>query len=149
MGLNKTIYRHLEQLGKAKASALAKEASEKLSNYTRGLIDWYYGSYASSSNGYERTWNLYNSYAPFLKNGKTFWGAVKIPGPNMTDYPGIMGQPITSWGFMSTYIYNPKGTWHGGDWHGGFGRPTQFSFYDELHKYHEKLKDEYRKRLST
>lgn len=147
MGLDKNTYRRLEQIAKAKSSVLAKEASEKLSDYTRGLIDWYYGSYKPES--YERTWNLYNSYEPFNKNGKVFWGGVKIPGTKMKDYPGIMDKPITPWGFMSTYIYNPSGTWHGGDWHGGYGKPTQFSFYNELHKYHEQLKDEYRKRCSA
>ena len=83
----------------------------------------------------------------YLKNGSVYFGGVKIPGP-MESYPGISGTPITPWGFMSTYIYNPAGTWHGGNYHGGYGEPASFSFYNELHKYHDDLKNEYRKRLS-
>ena len=148
MGVNPNIRKQLEQIAKAKTATLAKEASQKLGDYTRGLIDWYYGSYPESKY-YQRTFNLYNSYQPFTKAGNIYYGGIKIPGDNMNSYPGIMNQPITPWGFMSTYIYNPAGTWHGGDWHGGYGRPTQFSFYNELHRYHEKLKDEYRKRLTV
>ena len=41
------------------------------------------------------------------------------------------------------FIYNPKGTYHG--W---YNIPASFSVYREMHKYHERLKDEYRKRCT-
>lgn len=148
MALNQEAYKRLKKLGQAKANALAKEASEKLSDFTERLIDWYYSDPIKFDYRYhyERTFNLYGGYERYLKNGSVYYGGVKIPG-KMQSYPGVRNQSITPWGFMSTYIYNPAGTWHGGDYRGGYGEPASFSFYNELHSYHEKLKDEYRKRL--
>ena len=50
---------------------------------------------------------------------------------------------ITPSDLMSDFIYNPKGTYHG--W---YNIPASFSVYREMHKYHEQLKDEYRKRCT-
>lgn len=149
MALSKEAQKRLKQLGKARANSLAKEASQKLTDFTERLVDWYYSDPIKFDYRwhYKRTYNLYDSYEKYLKNGSVYFGGVKIPGP-MESYPGIGGTPITPWGFMSTYIYNPAGTWHGGNYHGGYGEPASFSFYNELHKYHDDLKNEYRKRLS-
>ena len=35
------------------------------------------------------------------------------------------------------------------DMHGGYGVPASFNIYNEIHNYHEQLKDEYRKRCSV
>lgn len=146
MGLSKETYRKLKQMAASKSNSLAKEASQKLCSYTRELINRYYADYTPEL--YIRTWNMRNSYEPFFKNGSVYYGGVKISGDNMHEYPGIKDDPIKPWDFMSTYIYNPAGTWHGGNYHGGYGKPASFSFYNELHTYHEKLKEEYRKRCN-
>ena len=146
MGLSKETHKKLKLIAQGKSTSLAKEASQRLCNYTRELIDRYYADYTPEL--YIRTRNMYNSYESFLKNDLISYGGVKIPGASMHEYPGIKDDPIKPWDFMSTYIYNQAGTWHGGNYHGGYGKPANFSFYNELHTYHEKLKEEYRKRCN-
>ena len=57
----------------------------------------------------------------------------------MKDYPGIRNDSISGQDLLSTYIYNPSGTWHGGDWHGGYGVVTSFNIYNEMEKYKKEL----------
>lgn len=165
MGLSKDVIRKLEQLGKAKASALAEEASKKLTNHYVSLIDWFYADYTPVM--YKRTKNLYNSYTKYNKNNLqgAYLGGVVISAEKMSDYEveqdtlvynwetastEIIGRrdPISASDLLSKFIYNPKGTWHGGNMHGGYGVPASFNLYNEIHNYHEQLKDEYRKRCS-
>lgn len=166
MGLSKDAIRRLEQLGKAKASTLSEEASKKLTNHYVSLIDWFYVDYAPSM--YKRTNNLYNSYTKFNKNNLqgVYWGGVLISAEKMNDYEAdqeslvwnwdtasteIVGRrdPISAKDLLSKFIYNPSGTWHGGNMHGGYGQRASFNLYKEIHNYHEQLKDEYRKRCSN
>ena len=42
MALSKEAQKRLKQLGKARANSLAKEASQKLTDFTERLVDWYY-----------------------------------------------------------------------------------------------------------
>lgn len=165
MGLSKDAIKRLEQLGKSKASALAEESSKKLTNHYVSLIDWFYSDYYPVM--YKRTYGLYNSYKKFNKNGKNVYlGGVIISPDKMNDYEMEMNSLVRNWETASTdiigrrdpisasdllskFIYNPKGTWHGGDMHGGYGVPASFNLYNEIHNYHEQLKDEYRKRCSV
>ena len=39
----------------------------------------------------------------------------------------------------------PYYTFHGGDWHGGYGEINSFNIYDEMIKYRDKLVDRYSK----
>ena len=165
MGLSKDAIKRLEQLGKSKASALAEEASKKLTSHYVSLIDWFYSDYSPVM--YKRTYGLYNSYKKFNKNGKNVYlGGVIISPDKMNDYEMEMNSLVRNWETASTdiigrrdpisasdllskFIYNQKGTWHGGDMHGGYGVHASFNLYNEIHSYHEQLKDEYRKRCSV
>ena len=103
------------------------------------FIDLYYSDYTPQQ--YVRTHNLYRSYSKFYKNshGTIFYGGVEVTPERMFDNY----DQITPSDLMSDFIYNPKGTYHG--W---YNIPASFSVYREMHKYHEQLKDEYRKRCT-
>ena len=165
MGLSKDAIKRLEQLGKSKASALAEEASKKLTSHYVSLIDWFYADYSPKM--YKRTFGLYNSYRKFNKNSQTvYYGGVIVSPDKMHDYEadenpflidetgriyGLIGRrdPISASDLLSKFIYNPEGTWHGGNMQGGYGLRASFNLYNEIHSYHEQLKDEYRKRCSV
>ena len=67
----------------------------------------------------------------------------------MKDYLGIRNDSLSGQDLLSTYIYNPSGTWHGGDWHGGYGIEATFGIYDEMNKYYNKLLKEYEQKCSV
>ena len=50
---------------------------------------------------------------------------------------------------MEKFIYNPSGTLHGVNWHGGYGIEAGFSIYDEMDKYYNKLLKEYEQKCSV
>ena len=148
MGLDKNTLKYLEKQAQKKASELAHEAQEKLTDHYVSLIDWFYVDYQPIA--YDRTFGLYDSYKKFYKNshGTIIYGGVEVTPEKMADYDYKRRQPITASTLLDKFIYNPSGTWHGGDMHGGYGKPASFGIYKEMHKYHEQLKDEYRKRCS-
>lgn len=149
MGLSKGAIKYLEKQAQKKASELAHEAQDRLTNYYVSLIDWFYLDYQPIE--YLREFNLYNSYRKFYKNshGTIMYGGVEVTPLGMHDYDYHRRQPITASALLNTYIYNPVGTWHGGDMHGGYGQPASFNMYSEMHDFHEKLKSEYRKRCTV
>lgn len=148
MGLSKDTLKYLEKQAQKIASDLAHEAQEKLTDHYISLIDWFYVDRQPIA--YDRTFGLYNSYKKFYKNshGTIMYGGVEVTPERMADYDYHRKQPITASALLNTYIYNPSGTWHGGDMHGGYGVPAKFGIYNEMHNYHEQLKDEYKKRCS-
>lgn len=148
MGLSKDVIKFLEKQAQKKASELAHEAQEKLTDHYMSLIDWFYADYQPIE--YLREFNLYNSYKNFYKNSHStiYYGGVEVTSEKMHDYDYNRRQPITASNLLNTYIYNPNGTWHGGDMYGGYGVSANFNIYGEMHKYHEQLKDEYRKRCT-
>ena len=84
--------------------------------------------------------SIYKSAHKYYKNETDrFYGGVRIDGTTMKDYPGIRNDSISGQNLLSTYIYNPSGTWHGGDWHGGYGVVTSFNIYNEMEKYKKEL----------
>lgn len=149
MALSKDVIKRLEREAQKKASQLAHEAQERLTDQYISLIDWFYVDYVPKA--YDRTFGLYNSYKKFYKNshGTIMYGGVEVTPERMDDYDYRRKQPLTASALLSEFIYNPSGTWHGGDMHGGYGVPASFSIYSEIHSYHEQLKDEYRKRCSV
>lgn len=138
----------IENECKKKAKNLAHEASEKLTAHYKSLLDWYYDDYEPKvdKNGnpyYVRTFNLYKSAHKYYKNNMDkFYGGVRIDGSTMRDYPGVRGISISGQRLLDKFIYAPtlpSATWHGGDWHGGYGEMASFSVYDEMQKYKDKL----------
>lgn len=149
MGLSKNALEYIKRDAQKKSNQLAHEAQEKLTNHYISLIDWFYRDYRPSV--YDRTFGLYNSYKKYYKNshGIIIYGGVEITPEKMVDYDYGRRQPITASNLLSKFIYNPSGTWHGGDMHGGYGVSASFGIYNKIHNYHEQLKDEYRKRCSV
>lgn len=149
MGLSKEALKYIEKDAQKKASELAHEAQKKLISHYEAMIDWYYRDYDPVA--YVRTHNLYNSYRPFYKNSHStiYYGGVEVTADRMHENYGTDKHPFAAADLLSTYIYTPKGTWHGGDMHGGYGVPASFSIYGQMHDYHNKLKNEYRKRCSV
>lgn len=109
MGLNKDTIKYLEKQAKKKASELAHEAQQRLTNGYVSFIDLYYSDYTPQQ--YVRTHNLYRSYNKFYKNshGTIFYGGVEVTPERMFDNY----DQITPSDLMSEFIYNPKGTYHG------------------------------------
>lgn len=110
------------------------------------LIDWYYNDYSPKLDKYDepyyiRTLNLYKSAHKYYLNShnSVFYGGVNINSIGMLNYPGRNGDGISANDLLNKYIYNPSGTWHGGDWHGGYGVPANFNIYTEMYKYRDKL----------
>lgn len=150
-----TIEEKLRKLGQEKAKKYAKEAKDKLSKEYADTIEAFYEEYDPEP-AYLRNYKLRKSYIPHYKDnghGATYWGGVQIGAIRMSDYPiekGIRNKPISAENLFNTYIYNGLGnhsSFHGGDYHGGYGKQATFSIYEHMHEYHEKLKAEYRKRL--
>ena len=100
---------------------------------------------------YTRTFNLYNSAHKYYLNSHSsiFYGGVDINALGMSDYPGKNGDGINAEGLLGKFIYNPSGTWHGGDWHGGYGISANFNIYKEMHKYRDELYKELQNRCKV
>lgn len=146
--LNQNFIDKIEKSCKEKAKDLAKEASQKLTKKYISLLDWYYADYQPKLNSqgvpyYNRTFNLYKSAHKYYKNRTTvFYGGVRIDGSTMKDYPGIRNNSISGQNLLDKFIYTSTpsyNTWHGGDWHGGYGTVASFSIYDEMQKYKDEL----------
>lgn len=154
--LDDNFKRKLEKQCQEKAQKLAIEARDKLYDKYMTLIDWYYADYFPKLDKYDeshytRTFNLYNSAHKYYLNshGSIFYGGVDINASGMHDYPGKNGDGISAGGLLGKFIYNPSGTWHGGDWHGGYGTMAKFSIYDEIHKYRDELYGELKNRCTV
>ena len=146
----------LEKQCQEKAKSLAKEARDKLYDKYISLIDWYYVDYMPKLDKYDepyytRTFNLYNSAHKYYLNSHSsiFYGGVDINSLGMSDYPGKNGDGINAEGLLGKFIYNPSGTWHGGDWHGGYGISANFNIYKEMHKYRDELYKELQDRCKV
>lgn len=146
--LSQDFIDRIENECKEKAKALAHEASEKLTDHYISLLDWYYVDYTPKVDKhgnpyYTRTFNLYKSAHKYYKNRTdVFYGGVRIDGSTMKDYPGVRGEDISGQRLLDKFIYTttlPSATWHGGDWHGGYGTMASFSIYDEMQKYKKEL----------
>ena len=146
--------KELNEAGKKVAKKLAKEASEKLSSQYVRLIDFYYADYMPRLDKYDepyytRTWNLYKSFYKYQNHSGSniYYGGVAITPEKMDDYFSIKpyGETFKAEDMFDKFIYNKKGTWHGGDWHGGYGVKNSFNIYTEMHKYFKDLVKYYKK----
>ena len=157
--LDKNFKKNLEFFAQEKAKELAKEARERITNHYHSLIDRYYEDYEPKVDRhgvpyYIRTFGLYNSYREYYKNSHNsiYYGGIEVSGDKMRDYPGIRNQTITAQRLLYKYIYTPtqpSATWHGGDWHGGYGVMASFSLYNEIWNYRNNLIKEFQNRCST
>ena len=155
--MNSKVKARLTKLGQQRAIEMANEARKKLSEKYFDLINWYYADYMPKLDEYGvpyyiRTLNLYESYRPYRKNshGSVYYGGVRITPSYMHDYENARNNnKFPAGALLSTYIYNPKGTWHGGNWYGGYGEPASFSIYKEIRKYKQELLKEYKEKFEN
>lgn len=150
------------------ANKLADDAKKKLTDYYASLIERYYsdndyklGVDKYGYTYYDRTYQLRKSYSPYKKwasNNKHVEGGVYISADKMKDYDTRDNNKYGKFAaedLLSKFIirennpvfsaYGSDWTWHGGDWHGGYGVPSKFSIYNELSRYRDNLLEDYKK----
>ena len=67
-----------------------------------------------------------------------------ISGDDMNDYG--RKSKISGEDYLSKFFFNPLGTWHGGDWHGGYGVPANFNAYNEMVNFYKNTVKDFRKK---
>ena len=150
--INDDTRKKLEKLGQKQANKLADDAKKKLIDKYIYLINAYYEDYEPKV--YQRTLNLFNSYRPYKKNphNTIYYGGIQIVADKMYDYYSLNDEPFSAQRLLDKYIYTtnlPSATWHGGDWHGGYGVMAGFSISDELLKYRDDLIKYYTKKYAV
>lgn len=136
------LKKQLHAIAQKQAEKIAKEFEDKMTEHYRSILDWYYGEpYQTNPPHYERINNLRNSCIPYFKStNSSVIGGIEISGESMNDYG--KKSKISGEDYVSKFFFNPLGTWHGGDWHGGYGVPANFNAYNEMvNFYHNTVKD--------
>ena len=136
------LKKQLHAIAQKQAEKIAKEFEDKMTEHYRSVLDWYYGEpYQTNPPHYDRTNNLRNSYRTFMfVSSKQVSSSFLISGDDMNDYG--RKSKISGEDYLSKFFFNPLGTWHGGDWHGGYGVPANFNAYNEMvNFYHNTVKD--------
>ena len=149
---NSKLNQKLTNAAKNTAKKLAKEAGKKLYDKYDSLMELFYAEKSTSGRTtYDNTFNLFNSYDKYYFNQKTiYYGGIKITPEDMEDYPaipGVRGEFISAERLIDKFIYiptRPSIAFHGGDYHGGYGIPASFSFYDEINYYRQILIQDYK-----
>lgn len=136
------LKKQLHAIAQKQAEKIAKEFEDKMTEHYRSVLDWYYGEpYQTNPPHYDRTNNLRNSHRTFIfVSSKQVSSSFLISGDDMNDYG--RKSKISGEDYLSKFFFNPLGTWHGGDWHGGYGVPANFNAYNEMvNFYHNTVKD--------
>lgn len=140
--ISSELKKQLHAIAQKQAEKIAKEFEYKMTEHYRGVLDWYYGEpYQTNPPHYDRTGNLRNSYRIFMFiSSEQVSSSFLISGDDMNDYG--RKSKISGEDYLSKFFFNPSGTWHGGDWHGGYGVPANFNAYNEMvNFYHNTVKD--------
>lgn len=140
------LKKQLHTIAQKQAEKIAKEFEDKMTEHYRSILDWYYGEpYQTNPPHYERTNNLRNSYIPYFKStNSSVIGGIEISGESMNDYG--KKSKISGEDYVSKFFFNPLGTWHGGDWHGGYGVPVNFNAYNEMVNFYKYTVKDFRKK---
>lgn len=140
------LKKQLHAIAQKQAEKIAKEFEYKITEHYRSVLDWYYGEpYQTNPTHYERTSNLRNSYIPYFKStNSSVIGGIEISGENMNDYG--KKSKISGEDYVSKFFFNPVGTWHGGDWHGGYGVTANFNAYNEMINFYKYTVKDFRKK---
>ena len=140
------LKKQLHAIAQKQAEKIAKEFEDKMTEHYRSVLDWYYGEpYQTNPPHYDRTSNLRNSYIPYFKStNSSVIGGIEISGESMNDYG--KKSKISGEDYVSKFFFNPVGTWHGGDWHGGYGVPANFNAYNEMINFYKYTVKDFRKK---
>lgn len=140
------LKKQLHAIAQKQAEKIAKEFEDKMTEHYRSVLDWYYGEpYRTNPPHYDRTNNLRNSYRTFMFiSSKQVSSSFLISGDDMNDYG--RKSKISGEDYLSKFFFNPLGTWHGGDWHGGYGVPANFNAYNEMVNFYKNTVKDFRKK---
>nr|DAR50456.1 MAG TPA: hypothetical protein [Caudoviricetes sp.] len=140
------LKKQLHAIAQKQAEKIAKEFEDKMTEHYRSVLDWYYGEpYQTNPPHYDRTNNLRNSYRTFMFiSPKQVSSSFLISGDDMNDYG--RKSKISGEDYLSKFFFNPLGTWHGGDWHGGYGVPANFNAYNEMVNFYKDTVKDFRKK---
>ena len=140
------LKKQLHAIAQKQAEKIAKEFEDKMTEHYRSVLDWYYGEpYQTNPPHYDRTNNLRNSYRTFMFiSSKQVSSSFLISGDDMNDYG--RKSKISGEDYLSKFFFNPLGTWHGGDWHGGYGVQANFNAYNEMVNFYKDTVKDFRKK---
>ena len=140
------LKKQLHAIAQKQAEKIAKKFEDKMTEHYKSVLDWYYGEpYQTNPPHYERTNNLRNSYRTFMFiSSKQLSSSFLISGDDMNDYG--RKSKISGEDYLSKFFFNPLGTWHGGDWHGGYGVPANFNAYNEMVNFYKDTVKDFRKK---
>jgi hypothetical protein len=140
------LKKQLHAIAQKQAEKIAKEFEDKMTEHYRSVLDWYYEEpYQTNPPHYDRTNNLRNSYRTFMFiSSKQVSSSFLISGDDMNDYG--RKSKISGEDYLSKFFFNPLGTWHGGDWHGGYGVPANFNAYNEMVNFYKDTVKDFRKK---
>ena len=140
------LKKQLHAIAQKQAEKIAKKFEDKMTEHYRSVLDWYYGEqYQTNPPHYDRTNNLRNSYRTFMFiSSKQVSSSFLISGDDMNDYG--RKSKISGEDYLSKFFFNPLGTWHGGDWHGGYGVPANFNAYNEMVNFYKNTVKDFRKK---
>ena len=136
----------LHEIAQKQAEKIAKEFEETMSKKYESLLDWYYNEpYQTNPPHYPRTDNLRKSYRTFMfVSSKQVSSSFLVSGDDMNDY-GERSK-ISGEDYLSKFYFNQTATWHGGNWHGGYGVPAGFSAYNEMVNFYKATVKDFRKK---
>ena len=148
--LSDSTRKQLRAIAQKQAEKIAKEFEEKMSKKYESLLDLYYSEpYQTNPPHYTRTDNLRHSYRTFtFISNKEVSSSFIVSGQNMNDY-GSKKYPLTGERYLEKYFFsptNPSATWHGGDYHGGYGVMAGFSAYSEMVNFYKDTVKDFRKK---
>ena len=140
------LKKQLHAIAQKQAEKIAKKFEDKMTEHYKSVLDWYYGEpYQTNPPHYDRTNNLRNSYRTFMFiSSKQVSSSFLISGDDMNDYG--RKSKISGEDYLSKFFFNPLGTWHGGDWHGGYGVPANFNAYNEMVNFYKNTVKDFRKK---
>ena len=140
------LKKQLHAIAQKQAEKIAKKFEDKMTEHYRSVLDWYYGEpYQTNPPHYDRTNNLRNSYRTFMFiSSKQVSSSFLISGDDMNDYG--RKSKISGEDYLRKLFFNPLGTWHGGDWHGGYGVPANFNAYNEMVNFYKNTVKDFRKK---
>lgn len=140
------LKKQLHAIAQKQAEKIAKKFEDKMTEHYRSVLDWYYGEpYQTNPPHYDRTNNLRNSYRTFMFiSSKQVSSSFLISGDDMNDYG--RKSKISGEDYLSKFFFNPLGTWHGGDWHGGYGVPANFNAHNEMVNFYKNTVKDFRKK---
>lgn len=147
--LSESTKKQLRAIARKQAEKIVEEFEEKMCKKYESLIQWYYDEpYQTNPPHYPRTGNLRKSYSTFtFISEKKVTGSFMVTGQNMNDYG--RKQKISGERYLEKYFFSPSmpsTTWHGGDWHGGYGVMANFSAYEEMTKFYLDTVKDFRKK---